>query len=141
MLSVGRAQRWPNGLPFSCRKRTVTAYQKANDLAREAVGCNGGLGGWRVTLVCCPHERTTPARNHACITSVRWNHSTHTITLGMTGKEHHEPSNHACTTSTGTTSLAPRAFPNRDRLITIEKGMATTLPSRPTDCRSAAASA
>jgi hypothetical protein len=33
----------PNGLPFSCRER-CTDGQKANDLAREAVGWNGGLG-------------------------------------------------------------------------------------------------
>jgi hypothetical protein len=34
----------PNGLPFSCRERAAETCQKANDLAREAVGCNGGLG-------------------------------------------------------------------------------------------------
>jgi hypothetical protein len=33
-------------LPFSCRKRAADHFQKANDLAREAVGCNGGLGGF-----------------------------------------------------------------------------------------------
>ena len=33
----------PNGLPFSRRKR-CTDCQNTNDLAREAVGCNGGLG-------------------------------------------------------------------------------------------------
>jgi hypothetical protein len=32
-----------NGLPFSCRKRAATACQKVNDLAREAVSCNGVL--------------------------------------------------------------------------------------------------
>jgi hypothetical protein len=35
----------PNGLPFSCRERAAETRQKPNDLAREAVGCNGGLGG------------------------------------------------------------------------------------------------
>jgi len=30
----------PNGLPFSCRERAAETYQKANDLARAAVGCN-----------------------------------------------------------------------------------------------------
>jgi hypothetical protein len=35
----------PNGLPFSHRKRTARECQKAFDLAREAVGWNGGLGG------------------------------------------------------------------------------------------------
>jgi hypothetical protein len=34
----------PNGLPFSCGKRATTSLQKANDLAREAVGCNGVFG-------------------------------------------------------------------------------------------------
>jgi hypothetical protein len=30
-------------LPFSCRKRATRSLQKPNDLAREAVGCNGVL--------------------------------------------------------------------------------------------------
>jgi hypothetical protein len=34
----------PNGLLFSCREHAAKTCQKANDLAREAVGCNGGLG-------------------------------------------------------------------------------------------------
>jgi hypothetical protein len=34
----------PNGLPFSCRKRAAETCQKAFDLARAAVGWNGGLG-------------------------------------------------------------------------------------------------
>jgi hypothetical protein len=32
-------------LPFSRRKRTATSCQNGNDLAREAVGWNGGLAG------------------------------------------------------------------------------------------------
>jgi hypothetical protein len=36
-------------LAFSCRKRAASAPQRAsqnaNDLAREAVSCNAGLGG------------------------------------------------------------------------------------------------
>jgi hypothetical protein len=40
----------PNGLPFSRRKRTAETYQKANDLGREAVGWNGGLGGCIVAV-------------------------------------------------------------------------------------------
>ena len=36
---------WPNGLAFSCRERATTSFQNANDLAREAVGCNARLGG------------------------------------------------------------------------------------------------
>jgi len=34
----------PNGLAFSCRERATTSLQKADDLAREAVSCNAGLG-------------------------------------------------------------------------------------------------
>jgi len=34
----------PNGLAFSCRERTTTRLQITNDLAREAVSCNAGLG-------------------------------------------------------------------------------------------------
>ncbi len=35
----------PNGMAFSCRERAVYHLQKTNDLAREAVSCNAGLGG------------------------------------------------------------------------------------------------
>jgi len=35
----------PNGLAFSCRERAADQFQKTNDLAREAVSCNAGLGG------------------------------------------------------------------------------------------------
>ena len=35
----------PNGLAFSCRERARQCLQKPNDLAREAVSCNAGLGG------------------------------------------------------------------------------------------------
>ena len=34
----------PNGLAFSCCERAGTGLQKTNDLAREAVSCNAGLG-------------------------------------------------------------------------------------------------
>jgi hypothetical protein len=37
--------RRPNGLAFSCRERAGKSLQNANDLAREAVNCNAGLGG------------------------------------------------------------------------------------------------
>ena len=37
----------PNGLAFSCRERAGSSLQKANDLAREAVSCNAGLGRGR----------------------------------------------------------------------------------------------
>jgi hypothetical protein len=44
--------RQANGLAFSYRERAGTGLQKANDLTREAVGCNAGLGGptWDYTL-------------------------------------------------------------------------------------------
>ncbi len=35
----------PNALPFSCRERAGESLSKTNDLAREAVGCNGMLAG------------------------------------------------------------------------------------------------
>jgi hypothetical protein len=34
----------PNGLAFSCRERAGSSLSKPNDLAREAVNCNAGLG-------------------------------------------------------------------------------------------------
>ena len=34
----------PNGLAFSCRERARESFSKTNDLAREAVSCNAGLG-------------------------------------------------------------------------------------------------
>jgi len=33
-----------NGLAFSCGERDTGSRQKPNDLAREAVSCNAGLG-------------------------------------------------------------------------------------------------
>jgi hypothetical protein len=36
----------PNGLAFSCRERATDHFQNTNDLAREAVNCNAGLGGF-----------------------------------------------------------------------------------------------
>lgn len=34
----------PNAMPFSCRERAGRELQKTNDLAREAVSCNGLFG-------------------------------------------------------------------------------------------------
>jgi hypothetical protein len=117
--------------------------QKANDLARAAVGCNGGLGGWPPTLACCPHARTTLARNHAGTTGVwsgsraAYDHAQHH------GHRHDGPSNHASTTGTGTTESARRAFQNRARLVEIKNGLSTTLPQPPNglafSCRERAA--
>jgi len=44
---LGMAQRLklaPNELAFSCCERAANHLQKLNDLAREAVCCNAGLG-------------------------------------------------------------------------------------------------
>jgi hypothetical protein len=41
--SADHVPRTPNGLPISGRERATTSLQKPNDLAREAVGCMGGL--------------------------------------------------------------------------------------------------
>ena len=103
-------RRAPNGLPFSSRKRATKAPIKNRTISRAQRSAGTACwAGWPPALACSPHDRTTPARNHGCITSVRWNHATHAITSGTTGHPHHAPSNHACTTSTGTTSLAQRA--------------------------------
>jgi hypothetical protein len=37
----------PNGLAFSCRERAGGSFQKADDLAREAVNCNAVFGAPR----------------------------------------------------------------------------------------------
>ena len=60
-----------------------------------------------MTLVCCPHDRTTLGQYHAGTTSLNQNHAQHTIRPDTTGDPHHEPSHHAGTTGLGTTSLAP----------------------------------
>jgi hypothetical protein len=81
-----------------------------------------------------PHwHGTTPARR-----AFGRDHVQHTITPGTTGNAHHGRSNHACTTRTGTTSLAQRAFAIRDRRMEPKRD---ERPRRPTDCRSATASA
>jgi hypothetical protein len=44
-IGIGRGcELPPNGLAFSCRERATESVSKPNDLAREAVNCNGGLG-------------------------------------------------------------------------------------------------
>src|SRR3954470_5099294 len=50
----------PNGLPFSCRERAASQLQKSEDLAREAVGCNGVFGApvaltRAASRMCQPH--------------------------------------------------------------------------------------
>jgi hypothetical protein len=45
----------PNGLAFSRRERAERQLQKRHDLARKAVGCNGGLG--RCSGILCIRTR------------------------------------------------------------------------------------
>jgi len=97
-------------LPFSCRERTAKAVKIAPISRAKRSAGTAGWAGWPPPLACSPHERTTLAQNHASTTRLDLNHLQHTIRLGITGFQHHGPSNHACTTSTGTTSLAQRAF-------------------------------
>nr|AIA11458.1 Unknown Function [uncultured bacterium] len=100
----------PNGLAFSRRERIQEHRQKPNDLAREAVGWNGVLGGLaHAARVPQRHDHTTPARNHASTTGLVLNHAQHTITRRTTDNPHDGRSNHAGTTSPSTTSLAQRA--------------------------------
>jgi hypothetical protein len=40
-----------NDLAFSCRERAGRCFQNVNDLAREAVSCNAGLGENLVQLL------------------------------------------------------------------------------------------
>jgi hypothetical protein len=57
----------PNALPFSRRKRIAKNCQKANDLARAAVGWNGGLGALAThagLLPACAHHPGTESRPH-----------------------------------------------------------------------------
>jgi hypothetical protein len=46
-------------LAFSCRERARSSHQKINDLAREAVGCNAGLGRSRIGFVLFGHRKRT----------------------------------------------------------------------------------
>ena len=74
--------------------RLNLSFKKATISRAKRSGAWAGWAGWPRTLTCCPHDRTTPARNHASTTSLDWNHTQHTITLPITGAPHHEPSNH-----------------------------------------------
>ena len=46
----------PNGLAFSCRECAADHFQNTNDLAREAVSCNAGLGGYTVMVYSQRHS-------------------------------------------------------------------------------------
>jgi len=97
-------------LPFSRRERASERVQKTNDLAREAVGCNG-LFGAPVALTRAasrmrrPHLHTiTP-----CTTCLNLNHTQHTIRLPITGTPHNEHSYHTLHNGLGhATRLAQR---------------------------------
>ncbi len=130
----------PNGMPFSCRKRCNERVKNRTIARAQRSAGTAGWARWPLTRVCCPHDRTTPARNHAGTTRRDRNHAQHPITRPTTGNPHDGPSNHAGTTGHGTTRLAQRAFTSATGSYD-QKGRGTTLPSRPTDCASAAASA
>jgi len=53
-----------NGRPFSCRERCLRHYQKSSELAREAIGWNGGLAGTIVNHLTCEYPRAMPAHMH-----------------------------------------------------------------------------
>jgi len=63
--SADHAPQPPTGLPFSRRERAGRDCQKTNDLAREAVGCNGVFGGSSRRSGCYRHAPTTPPQYHA----------------------------------------------------------------------------
>jgi hypothetical protein len=118
---MGAAQRFAVQLP----QARHTNCQKANDLAREAVGWNGGLGGWRQTLDCAsgmsePHGTT----------GVRPNHTLHTITPAQrTLKREHAPHNgqsvRASTTpalrTTGSRTTAARRALTQRALVNVTR--------------------
>jgi hypothetical protein len=117
--------------PSAAASAPQKVCQKANDLAREAVGCMGVFG----TLV------ARSAQPPACVyhagtqspgtTGVYLNHTPHAITLGTTRKQHHEPSYH------GRHNGRPHAgawHHGRSRIATDsynKNGLAPTLPQRP----------
>ena len=85
-------------MPFSRRER-ATDSQKSPDLAREAVGWNGGLGGWQPSLTRSPHARTTPAHNHPARRTSWWNHIPHSTTPAQRtiASDHSAAQRAACT--------------------------------------------
>jgi hypothetical protein len=95
-------------LAFSCRERAGKAFQKPNDLARAAVGCNAVFGIRHPSFAYHPHAPTTPSNYHALhdgrsigITHI-WYHAWHNqfrseprpsgISLPRTSNQHNEPS-------------------------------------------------
>src|SRR4051794_20851151 len=126
---MGCDRQRPNGLPFSRRKRATERVKKRTILRAQRSAATAGWARWPPALAGCPHDRTTRARNHTGTTGLDRNHTQHPIAPGTTGKEHHARSNHASTTGTGTTEPAQRAFPKRDRLITIKKDWRPRCPA------------
>ena len=89
--------------------RPNLSFKNATISRAKRSGAWAGWACWRMTLVCCPHDRTTLGQYHAGTTSLNQNHAQHTIRPDTTGDPHHEPSHHAGTTGLGTTSLAESA--------------------------------
>ncbi len=137
-------------MPFSRRKRTAIAVKmRTISRAKRSTG-TAGWAGWLPRLACHCGMRAPPGT-----TGARLNHTLHTITPAQrTSRSNHAPAQraictdahdagtphnghmyHRSTTSTGTTGMRFCDAVNR------KNGVPTTLPSHPTGCRSAAASA
>jgi len=106
---------------------------KADDLAREAVGCNG-LFGVPVAITRAasrlrrPHHRGITL----CITGLNLNHAQHKTRLPITGTPHNEPSYHTLHNGRGHAARpAERAFRKRNLPQAQQKGMAITPPREP----------
>jgi hypothetical protein len=104
-----------HGCRTGCRSAAASApqkvCQKANDLARAAVGWNGVFGApasvVRVPTACADHTCTRsrlhnqprsesrPAHDHACTTGFSLNHAQHTTRLPITSAQHNGLPYHA----------------------------------------------
>ena len=150
-----RTRRAPsNGLPISRCERTTATCQNTHDLAREAVGCRDVFGRWSLVPICCQHDHTTPAHDHAqhdgrLVESppahdhtrhdqrsaprapVPRRHNGHSARRAFVPRLHNRHRHDGI----GTTG-----YRHSDALFT-KKGVPTTFPSGRTDCPSAAASA
>jgi hypothetical protein len=165
---VHHAPRTPNGLPFSCRKRAGAAFKKRTILRAQRSAATAGWAAWPLTLTCSRHDRTTPARNHACTTGAQWNHPKHAITLGTTSvrleppaaddhaRHHGQSAPPACVSRQHNEQSAPRAIEPRlhdghrhdepgtpgvrirDPRMCPKRNERPRCPSRPTLCRLAA---
>jgi hypothetical protein len=92
-----------HGCRTPCRSAAASAPPKRvknqTILGAQRSAGTAGWARWLLALDRSQHDRTTPARNHAGITSVRRNHTQHRITIHTTCAPHNDPPNHASTTS------------------------------------------